>query len=385
MPANESNGPPLASAKALSRWQQLLRSDDARIVAMVLSLKLLLFLFVAISYYAFANQRIHGALGWLQIWDRWDALHYLRLAQHGYTAKDKLLLVFYPLYPWLVRAAHFIFRNYLFSGFVVSTVASVATALLLYRLGRVDLPALTAERSVWFLFIFPTSYFLHITYTESVFLALVLGAFLAARRQQWLIAAVLGALASLTRTNGVLLVPALALEAALIFRRTRQWQWQWLWILMIPCGFLVYLWLNAHVTGNPFFFQTAMQEHWRKSLSSPLHGIMEAWRNMRRPPSDAVMVGMHEVLFALIGFVCTVICLVRQRASYGLWMILNWALFAATSFVQSIPRYTLVLFPMFFLFAQTREERLPSRLITAFSLLFLGTFAVKFAQGQWAF
>src|SRR5947209_3105752 len=119
MPTTKSNPPPAAPAKAASRWYQLLRSDDARIVAMVMSLKLLLFLFVAISYYAFANQRIHGALGWLQIWDRWDALHYLRLAEHGYTAKDKLLLVFYPLYPWFVRATAVVFRNYLFSGFVV--------------------------------------------------------------------------------------------------------------------------------------------------------------------------------------------------------------------------------------------------------------------------
>lgn len=352
---------------------------------MMLSLKLLLFLFVAISYYAFANQRVHGALGWLQIWDRWDALHYLRLAEQGYTARDKLLLVFYPFYPWLVRSAAVIFGDYLFSGFVVSTLASLVAGLLLFRLARLDLPTLAAERAVWFLFIFPTSFFMHITYTESVFLTLVLGAFLGARGERWLIAGLLGSFATLTRTNGILLVPAIALEAALTFHRTRRWQWQWLWILIIPSGFLIYLWLNKHVTGNPFFFQAAMQEHWRKSLSSPLHGILEAARNMRRTPSDAVMVGFHEVLFALITLVCTALCFVRQRASYGLWMILNWALFAGTSFVQSIPRYALVLFPMFLLFGQTRPDRLPSRLITAFSLLFLGTFAVKFAQGQWAF
>ena len=39
-----------------------------------------------------------------------------------------------------------------------------------------------------FLLIFPTAYFLHIGYTESLFLALVLGSFLAARTDRWWLA-----------------------------------------------------------------------------------------------------------------------------------------------------------------------------------------------------
>ena len=88
-----------------------------------------------------------------------------------------------------------------------STVASLVAAVELYRLAVLDHSPRLARATVWFLFIFPTSYFLHIDYTESLFLALVLGAFLAARDDHWLAAGTLGMLAGLTHANGALLVP----------------------------------------------------------------------------------------------------------------------------------------------------------------------------------
>ncbi len=46
---------------------------------------------------------------------------------------------------------------------------------------RLDLDDELASRAVWFLYIYPTAYFLHIGYTEALFLALTLATFLAAR------------------------------------------------------------------------------------------------------------------------------------------------------------------------------------------------------------
>ena len=70
--------------------------------------------------------------GWLEIWNNWDAMHYLRLAQQGYVAAgdSRVSLVFFPLYPWLVRLTAFFAREY-GGGFHLSGCASVATALLL--------------------------------------------------------------------------------------------------------------------------------------------------------------------------------------------------------------------------------------------------------------
>lgn len=153
-----------------------LRHHEWRLIALVIAIKALLFLFAGQSYQVLQNERIAGVRGWLEIWDRWDALNYQKLAQFGYSATGELqpLLAFYPLYPWTVRLFAFFTRDYLFSAFIISTVASLATAIVLLRLVELDYSKELAQRAVWFLFIFPTSYFLHIGYTESLFLMLAL-------------------------------------------------------------------------------------------------------------------------------------------------------------------------------------------------------------------
>jgi hypothetical protein len=168
-------------------WKQQLREIDWSIVLMILIIKALVLGFAVVSVETLFDQKPN----WHQMWSRWDAVHYLALAENGYTRpgeKGHVALVFYPLYPWLTRIAAFFTRDYLAGGFVVSGIASVASGLLLQRLVALDFPAAVARSAVWFLFIFPTSYFLHISYTESLFIALTLGCVLAARSDRWLLA-----------------------------------------------------------------------------------------------------------------------------------------------------------------------------------------------------
>lgn len=99
-----------------------------RLIAMILAIKVLIFVFGAQSYAVLTNSAITNApRGWFEIWNRWDAPHYLQLAEQGYkaTGEDRLLLVFYPLYPWVIRRFAFVFGgSYVWSAFFVSGVAS---------------------------------------------------------------------------------------------------------------------------------------------------------------------------------------------------------------------------------------------------------------------
>ncbi len=103
---------------------------------MVIAFKALLFLFAGQSYQVLQNQRLAGVRAWFEIWNRWDSINYQKLAEFGYNARDEMRprLVFYPLYPWAVRLFAFITHDYLISAFIVSTIASLATAILFYRL-----------------------------------------------------------------------------------------------------------------------------------------------------------------------------------------------------------------------------------------------------------
>jgi len=222
------------------KWRRisgLLPPDDWLVVGWVLAIRVLLFIFGSRSFQIFEDKRAPGWFGWMDLWNRWDADQYLKLAKFGYTNASAWKAWFYPLYPWCVRFVALFNGNYLASGLVVSLIALLIAALLLRRLVGIDFSADVALRSVWFFLIFPTAYFLHAPYTESLFLALAIGSIFAARKEKWWLAGTLGALSWMTRANGIVLIPTLAVEAAYQFWKTKRWTWRWLWIGLIPLGF----------------------------------------------------------------------------------------------------------------------------------------------------
>ena len=163
---------------------------------------------------------------WFEPWDQWDFGYYQKIAEFGYEARDGSL-AFYPLFPYLLRLVAYISGSYLAAGLIVSGIASVAAAVLLRRLVQLDYDSAVALRSVWFFLIFPTAYFLHVGYRESLFLALALASVLAARVDRWGLAGLLGAFCWLTRAGGIVLVPSLAVEAAQKYSTNRRWNPRW--------------------------------------------------------------------------------------------------------------------------------------------------------------
>ena len=136
------------------------------------------------------------------MWARWDSFWFLRIAENGYD--DTASTAFYPLYPALVGILGRVFGgHFVVAGIVVSLAACLVSFVLLYRLALRRFPEEVAARSVLFLVVFPTAFFLQAVYSEALFLALALGAFLYAERHRFGAAAALTALAILTRPTGL--------------------------------------------------------------------------------------------------------------------------------------------------------------------------------------
>ena len=147
----------------------------------------------------------------LSVWLRWDAVHYLGLALRGYFQVSAGESVFYPLYPLLVAGVSPLAAgDYLLAGLIVSTLAAMVNFAMLYRLTEEAFGPDAARWSIAALALYPTAFFLIAPFTESLFLALTLPAFLAAGARRWWLAGALGALASLVRGPGVLTALALA-------------------------------------------------------------------------------------------------------------------------------------------------------------------------------
>ena len=97
------------------------------------------------------------------------------------------------------------------------------------------------------------------------------------------------------------------------------------------------------------------------------------------------MIGMQEVLFTALGLVCIIVSWIKLRPAYSVWMTGNWLLFVSVSFVLSVPRYTLTMFPIFILFAMLAARRVSFAVITVWSILYLAFFTSMFTWGRWAF
>lgn len=367
-----------------SVWRRL----DWHVVGLIVVIKALFYCYGTQAFQVFTNSRIGSFGSWLAIWNRWDAVHYVNLAQNGYQSagEARFLIIFYPLFPWVTRITALIFGDYILSALIVAGVSSIAAGLLLKQLVQLDFSARLAERSVWFMFIFPGSAALHLPYTESLLLALVLGSFLAARTNRWALAGILGALACLSRINGLVLIPALMAEAGYEFWLTRRWRWQWLWIVPIGLGVLGYLLLNYHVHSNPFMFMTYRREHWFQALTWPWVGILgKVGMALDGVGEQGVILGVQDLFFIVLGLVGTVWACLKSRPSYAVWMICNWLLFTSTGFITGVSRFTVVMFPLYILFSRLAVRRIWYAAITTWSLFFLALFTALYVEGHWVF
>ena len=97
---------------------------NAQVIATVLISKFLILVFASQAYQIISEKPFGGGESFLGIWDRWDAAHFLKIAQNGYTAvgDDRFLIVFFPLYPILVAMGKALTGDYLVSAFFVAYV-----------------------------------------------------------------------------------------------------------------------------------------------------------------------------------------------------------------------------------------------------------------------
>jgi Gpi18-like mannosyltransferase len=142
-------------------------------------------------------------------WQNWDGQWFLRIADRGYY-RDDASTAFLPLYPSLISGLAPLFGgDTLVAGCIVSWLSFAAALWVLWPLLRDELGEEVALLSLVLLVTFPTAFYFHAVYTESIFLLLVAVALSAARRG-WFIAAGVAALgASLTRWTGFVIAPAL--------------------------------------------------------------------------------------------------------------------------------------------------------------------------------
>ncbi|MBR4360329.1 MAG: hypothetical protein IKP32_06895 [Clostridia bacterium] len=183
-----------------------------------------------------------------------DATRYLDIARNGYTAtgENAINLVFYPLYPLLIRALSVMTGSLPLSGVLISQISYAAASILLFETILLDGDRRCAWDGVLLMALYPFSMFAMGVFSEGLFLLLSIGCLYALRRQRYIAVGILGFLAALTRTQGVLLLfPAVCdIVSRRLGAEKRKLRGKDALILLIPAGFGVYLFINYRLHGN---------------------------------------------------------------------------------------------------------------------------------------
>lgn len=138
-------------------------------------------------------------------WCRFDTAWYLKNALEGYHVGNPGI-VFPPLYPLLIRGLASITGQFFLSSLLVSNAACLAVFVLLYDVIEIEFKVNdVARRTVILLAVFPSAFYLLSGYSESLYVALTLAAFLTAMKRRWWMVGAFALLASLDRAQGLVL------------------------------------------------------------------------------------------------------------------------------------------------------------------------------------
>jgi hypothetical protein len=275
---------------------------------------------------------------------RWDAKAYVDIAHDGYGTVPANN-AYFPLYPLMMRALATLLGGggdaYLVAGVVISNLALLVALIYLASLVTIDHDTATGTRAVLYVLVFPTSVFLAVVYPESLLIALSIGAVYHARQGQWLPAAILGALAALTRPFiGAAVALPLAMEA---YRRSgpRAALAAAAPAAIALVGWLVVLW---RITGDPKAILTA-EANWGVGPSVPFEAFTDLF--------DPKVYGFPYFVLGFTLFIGALVILSWRflRPSLAAYATVVFLISVATGSLTSSPRYYLSVFPAFIVLA----------------------------------
>ena len=335
-------------------------------------------------------------------WNRWDAQAYVYIAQHGYAKVQ--YTAFFPLWPLLERIVGQVFGGsggaYYLAGVILANSFFYFALVLLYALLCADFDEGLARVALFFLAFYPFALFFFAGYTESLFLLLSVAVFLCLRQENpwyWWLAGVLGMLAVLTRSTGIVTeVPFFILAAQRFWRLKGDSETNWfqkihmfLPMVLIPFGLVIYMLYLWHSKGNPLIFSVEEKAGWQRHLSFPWTGMVETIGLLLQSPYLQA-IRFADVLFTLLPIGILIVGWRRLPLQYSLFAAIVMLLsllypVASETPLTSAPRYMMGAFPIVISLASWAKQRpFFDRVYVATALPLFTLNVILFISHYWA-
>lgn len=336
----------------------------------------------------------------------WDGYWYSLLANYGYGIYQASA-AFWPLYPLLLWiGAQISGWDTAVVGIVISNVSFLFALILLYRLVRIDYAESVARRTLWLTAFFPTAFYFSALYTESLFLLVTVAAVYYGRTGRWTRAAFAVALAGLTRNTGVMVLIPLAV---FIYRqygwKPREWWSPGLKIGIGALSPLLFMFQLDSIWGDPLLMLSA-QKGWARykampwsTLQAEFHKLDLTWLSwLVNSPTWSTLTNPNlrlsfaesqaYDLFIFLVFVPIVIfTLWKVRGAYSLYALSVFVLPLFTPShvhpLMSIPRFVIVLFPLFIAMALLTKNRFVYGTVMVVFIVQLIGLLIQFSTWFW--
>jgi len=316
-------------------------------------------------------------------WRKWDAGLFITIAQYGYDGEpgrpaDQGLPAFFPGLPAVLRVAHLLVPDWSAAGLLVSLVSGAVAVVALARLAESE--GADGWMAVAALLAFPMAVFLAAGYSESLFLAFAVPAWLAARQGNWPQAVLLAAGASCVRITGLFLAAALIVEFCV--RRERPRRAGWLVVPFVPPA--AYSYYQHWRTGDWLAWKHAEEAGWGREFEWPWTAWKTTWHSAMGSDDFAVAFRM-EIAGAVLAVAVLVWLLVLRRWSELVYTGAQAAALMTSAYYLSIPRSLLLWFPLWILVAKVATRR--PWVMVVYALIFgplMLLNAERFLSGAWA-
>jgi len=291
-----------------------------------------------------------GSIRLFDMWFRWDAIHYLRIAAYGYGEGSES---FFPLYPLLSALVGQVVGLHI-GALLISNLLALCALYLLHGWVRERYGAAVAARAVIVYLLFPTSFFLSAPYAESTYLACCVGVFCSAQRRPAL-AFMLVFAACLARPQGFVCT-TIPFGLAWLIQSRRIGAFPWFTLACFP-ALLALLAVHRGYTGDPWGFLHAegvqnLRAFWDGQAPAP------AWWEVLWDDGMGQNLMRRLLNWSALGFAAVGSAwLIRERAAeevsvvvltFALPLFLQGGLFDAAS----MARYAILAFPLLVLLAR---------------------------------
>ncbi len=315
-----------------------------------------------------SDRFLYATLG---LWEKFDTLWYIHIAQYGYDRPAAI--VFFPLYPWLIRAFSAVLHPPLLAALTVSTAATFFFFWGIQALAELDYDRGTALRAIWFAGIWPASFILFAGYAESLVLAFSVWSIYFARGSRWPLAGLLSLFAGASKAVGSFVA------VPLLFLGYKQKAWR-AWTALLagipPLAFA--MWTRYAGLGST---SDIYPKYWAVTVKFPFVTLGECAIRFCAPHLDL----LFRLNFLSLVAVGALAMLPRMRAEYRLYaaaVILLFLTKNALPLLNETLRYVLVIFPAFIGLALSVRRPVWLVLLSMFLLLVHAVLLLKYFE--WA-